>query len=269
MKCLNVIVFYNNRNEVFDYIKETMSNSNGYVDFALVVNSDISSEHEAMIRDLINIGINNVRVFDFGKNVGYLNSLLEVILLVDINDYDYFVLSNTDIRYQTESFYKDLSEKQYDKRIGCIAPSVYATKSGSYSNPHYLNRVSFNKLKRLRFIYKHPNIGRFYSLLAFLKANKVKGEKKDSCYVYSPHGCFMIFTKSFISEVIGYKYGVKLYSEESCVGELLILYEYKCYYDCSLEVIHQESTVTGKIDYKMKYKLWYESIAYIIDTFYK
>jgi hypothetical protein len=78
----------------------------------------------------------------------------------------------------------------------------------------------------------------------------------------------MIFTKKFISLISDYTYGALLYSEESCIGELLIKNGMKCYYDNALEVTHHESTVTGSIDYKKRFDLWRKSIKVILDEFY-
>ena len=78
----------------------------------------------------------------------------------------------------------------------------------------------------------------------------------------------MIFSKSFVSLIRSYRYKALLYSEESCVGELLLRNGLKCYYDSSLEVIHHESIVTGKIDYKKRFALWRESIRVILEEFY-
>ena len=72
----------------------------------------------------------------------------------------------------------------------------------------------------------------------------------------------------FIKKICGYEYGVKMYSEESAIGELLIKNNMKCYYEDSLSVIHQESTVTGKINYKKRFNSWRESLEYIIKEFY-
>ena len=68
--------------------------------------------------------------------------------------------------------------------------------------------------------------------------------------------------------IVGYEYGVKMYSEESAIGELLIRNGMKCFYDASIGVIHQESTVTGNIDYKKRFNAWRDSLQYILSEFY-
>ncbi len=269
MKILNTIVFYDNCEEVEKYILEVASIANGMVDVVLVVNSDKCNLVENMAARLSAKGVNSLQVRNYGENVGYLNTMLKTIKQIDLAPYDFVILSNTDIRYDTKDFFQRLALNRYETDVGCIAPCVYATQSNSYSNPHYYERVSKTKLKRLVRIFKHPLMGKVYLKLAELKAGNGRKNKKESCYVYSPHGCYMIFTKDFINCICGYEYGVKMYSEESAIGELLKKYGKKCFYDSSISVVHQESTVTGRINYKKRFFAWRESLEYILREFYE
>lgn len=261
MKVLNIIVYYDNMQEVKQYIEEVLSISDNFIEIAVVINKDSNGLAKNILHP-------NVKVFDFEENVGYLNALFMTIQKIEINLYDYFILSNTDIHYVNNDFFKILCKKKYAPIIGCIAPSVFSTKTKSYSNPHYLTRITKKKLLFLSNLFKHPMIAKFYLWLAEAKANMQRTSKQDSCFMYSPHGCYMIFTRKFIKNIQGFLYGVKMYSEESCVGELLNKYKLKCYYDSEFEVEHRESSVTGKVDYKRRFSLWRESLVYIIDMFY-
>lgn len=262
MKCLNVIVFYDNREEVSKYISEVSDISNGMVDMVVVNNRNSRRE------DLDALCAGRAKVVDYGENVGYLNSMLKYIRGEGTDRYDYVILSNTDIHYDMKSFFSRLAEKQYAPDIGCIAPSVFSTKIQNYQNPHYIERIPKEKFERLVRIFGHPWLGRLYLKLSEWKATAATAEKKDSRYVYSPNGSYMIFTRDFIAKIRGYEYGVTLYSEESCVGELLRKHNMKCFYDNSIEVIHQESTVTGKMNYKARFEAWRTSMEYILREFY-
>lgn len=268
MKILNTVVFYENREEVENYISEVAAIAEDMVDIALVVNSDKQNQVRAVEAALRAKSIDCFSVIDYGYNVGYLNTMLKTIKQLDIDKYDYVILSNTDIHYDTKDFFQRLAEKEYPADVGCIAPCVYATQSNSYSNPHYSERIPKAKMERLVSIFKYPLLGKWYLKLAGLKAGKTRTEKKSSCYVYSPHGCYMIFTRDFVKKIYGYEYGVKMYSEESAVGELLMKNGLCCFYDDSISVIHQESSVTGKINYKRRFTAWRESLEYIIKEFY-
>ncbi len=268
MKCLNVIVFYENREEIERYISEVSEIAEGMTDIVLVVNSDRDKQVPSLDKSLKEKGINCYIIADYGENVGYLNALLKTIISINIEPYDYVILSNTDIRYEMKSFFPELAKKTYGPDIGCIAPSVLSTKTGGYQNPHYRERIPREHFEKLIRIFRHPFLGKMYLKLAGLKAGTVKKGKQDSCYVYSPNGAYMIFTADFIQRMKGYEYGVLLYSEESCIGEMLLKNGMKCYYDSTIEVIHSESTVTGKIDYRKRFNAWRESMEYILRTFY-
>ena len=267
MKCLNTIIYYDNPEEVKSYISEVNAIADNSVDIILIVNSNNKKELNKLIEELKYNNITVLDVIDYKENVGYLNALLKTILKINVDSYDYFILSNTDIHYDKNFFYR-LSHKKYSKDIGCIAPCVFASRSNSYSNPHYLFRIPRKKLERLAILFGFPLLGKIYLKFAEIKAHNKKNKKQASCYVYSPHGCYMIFTKSFIKKIKGYVYGVKMYSEESAIGELLLRNGYKCYYDSNIKVVHQESTVTGKVNYKNRFQLWKTSLEYILNEFY-
>ena len=117
-------------------------------------------------------------------------------------------------------------------------------------------------------IYRHPTFGRCYLKLGGIKSRMSKKEKRPSCYVYCPHGCYMIFTREFIKNILGYEYGAILYSEEGAIGELLIKYGFKCFYDETLSVVHFGESVTGKIHSKERFSAWSKSLEYVLEEFY-
>ncbi len=268
MKCLNIIVFYDNFDEIVLYINEIVNMKSNNIDVVVVVNKD-SKNQVKQVREVFEEDFRNrIRIIDFGENVGYLNALLYTIKKIEYKTYRYIILSNTDIHYNCNDFFDLLLKTEYNSRIGCIAPSVYASKAKSYSNPHYVTRIKKEKLIRLNHIFAHPILARFYLCLVKLKSSVKKKDEQDSRFVYSPHGCYMIFTNDFINDIYGCQYGVKLYSEESYIGEMLIKYGKKCFYDANLKVTHQESAVTGKLNYKNRFFEWRRSIDYILNTFY-
>lgn len=266
-KILNVIVYYNNKDEVEGYIDQVLKIGKEKVELAIVVNKDDKKLSSNFNRKYNEIG-KKVHLFDFGDNVGYLNALMKVIKVINPLDYKYIILSNTDIEYKDSQFFNSLLMKNYSNKIGCIAPSVYSTETRSFSNPHYLTRISREKLERLKLIFSKPLLGKLYLRLSHIKANFISKKELSSTEVYSPHGCYMIFTSSFINDIRYYEYGVKLYSEESCIGELLLRHGYSCFYDSTLKVDHTESTVTGKMNFNDRFGYWAESISYILSEFY-
>lgn len=265
MKCLNIIVFYDNYLEIEFYLNNLFENNiQEEIDVCIVINKDTNNVANKILEKYKK----NVFLKDYNQNVGYLNALLYVIKEIDISIYAYIILSNSDITYISKNFYHTLLSAKYNHDIGCIAPSVFSLNTKSYSNPHYKTRISRSKMKKNIFIFSHPLLANIYQKLSYYKAKK-KNVEEGSCYVYSPHGCFMIFSNEFIKSIIGNVYGVLLYSEESYIGEMLIKHKYKCYYDSELKINHIENAVTGKMKYKYKYRYISESLNNIMETFYK
>ena len=253
MKCLNIIVYYDNFDEVITYLREILNMRIDDVDIMLVKNKDSNNHIEKIYEILGTSSKSKIQIVDFGGNVGYLNALLYSIKTFEHEKYKYIILSNTDIHYESKDFFRILLKNDYSSEIGCIAPSIYDFNTKSYSNPHYISRIKKEKLLRLKYIFSHPLLARIYLHLSGLKSAGSKKSEQPSRYVYSPHGCYMIFTNAFIKDICGYRYEANIYSEESCVGELLIRSGKKCYYDPSLKAIHYGNSVTGKINYKKRF----------------
>lgn len=265
--CLNFIIFYDNYLEVERYIENLNNVANSKVDLCIVVNKDSEKRaNELLKKEYKNIP--SIEMKDYGENIGYLNAMIQS-MPENVSDYQYYILSNTDIEYVTTNFFDKLDANVYDNEIGCIAPSVYSFLTQSYSNPHYLSRISKKQMQRNIFIFKYPIIAKLYFWLAGKKAHAKASSEKESCEVYSPHGCFMIFVNDFAMFITSQSYGVKMYSEESYVGEMLIKAGKKCYYDSSIKVNHIESAVTSSLGMKNKSKMFAESLQYIYDLFYR
>ena len=263
--CLNVIVLYDNYDEVRDYIQNTIKNSADFVKIILVVNKDTKQKEQELRREFSS---DVLTIKNYGENIGYLNSLLYVLDEVNVDSYKYFILSNTDIEYVTPNFFAEVISKSYNAEIGCIAPDVYSTLTKTHSNPHYMGRLSKRRLERTAFIFAHPFLAQIYMKLSWLRTLK-KSDKKDSCIVYSPHGCYMILTNRVAHIIKGKRYAVKMYTEEGWIAETLRNNALKCYYDATISVLHKEHGTTDKLGIKKQAKMFSESLYNLIDEFYE
>lgn len=266
-KCLNFIIFYDNYSEVEAYLSSLNGVSDSRVDICIVVNKDTDNRAEELLKKEYD-NIPNLEIKNYGENIGYLNAMIKS-MPSNTDEYKFFILSNTDIEYVTKDFFSRLLSSDYSEEVGCIAPSVYSFLTQSYSNPHYVSRISKNQIRRNIFIFKHPNVAKLYFWLAAKKEHTKECSEKGSCEVYSPHGCYMIFSNEFAKYISKKQYGVKMYSEESYVGEMLLKANKKCYYDSSIRINHHESTVTSNLGIKNKSLLFAESLQYIYEEFYR
>ena len=85
----------------------------------------------------------------------------------------------------------------------------------------------------------------------------------SSGYVYAAHGCCFILKKDCIDALLAENNQIFMYDEEIFVAEVLLKHNKKCYYEQNLNVIHDESQVTGKINHKVKQKWFKQSINYL------
>lgn len=269
-RCLNIVVYYDNSKEVVEYIKQADTSSTYYeTDYIVSINKGGKEELTELLNYIAPEIKGHIGIIDPHGNIGYLNAMLFSISQLDLSDYKFIILSNTDISFKSSRFYDDLLKKEYPKYIGCIAPSVTTEKEDCYSNPHYVERISKEKLNRLCRIFSNRALMLFYSELSKAKSRAVKGIKQPSQFVYSPHGCFMIFSNDFAKKLLQEVYPPILYSEESFIGEMLIRNDLRCYYDSSLEVVHFENTTTRKLPSKEKCKFLTNSLKYIVSRFYE
>ena len=267
---VNVIICYNNGEEVVKYIDE-MKNHDCIekVCFVITINAG-RDEDISFITNYIEETKLNVILFSPNENLGYLNGLIQ--------GYRYFresnaaprfvVMSNTDITIPNISYYKDLIEKNYDECIGCIGPSVFVGEKNTYDNPVEEKRRSLQEMNRIIMLFSVPLFRGLYVYLSTIKGYFKKNMKTDSRYVYEVHGCYFILTRKFAEIIKTQKYGALMYSEETYIAELIYRYNFREYYDADIEVIHLEHSTTKFVKCSKIAKYIKESMKYIRDEFY-
>ena len=273
--CINLVVCYNNEDELFKYA-DNLSRLNGNELLSLVVNINSLCKYtfEEFTVELTK-RFRNVHVYSSGKNLGYLNGMLyagrcvEQSEEIDLSNCKYVIMSNTDIVFEDYDFFSKLLGKEYDSHVAVIGPCVINGTDRTYGNPQYIQRYTKKSLDRRIFVFSHPYVSFFYFKLAKLKAKKLKNVRAESGNVYSCHGCFFILKKEFFDILKKYEYGCLMYSEEAYVAEYARIYGYKEYYDSTLEVIHAESTTTSLLGNKKKSKMFAESLIYIKNKFFE
>lgn len=264
---MNVIVFYDNLKEVLDYFRSATSTAGSQeADFVIVVNKNSCELDLAREFAFLNLK-DRLYILYPSRNVGYINALFFAITSIK-KSYLFYILCNTDISYQQHDFFSSLLFKCFPADVGCVAPSVSSPNGDIFSNPHYIARISKFKMMRNAAVFSMPEISRIFIFFSRKKAVKTKSIKRPSQYVYSPHGCYMIFCSEFAKLLANEFYPPILYSEESFVGELLRIHGFKCYYDSSLQVIHYENAVTKTISTRNRLRFLSSSLLYIVHRFY-
>lgn len=264
LKVLFVCINYNNEEEVKNFLKNInlIDKKN---EFKVLITNNSESKAGELKRQLKDINL-DYEIINPNKNLGYLNGMFFAIkeyLKREILP-EWIVFSNTDIEIKKFDFYN----KDYQKDICCIAPSIYSTQSKTYQNPHYKIRLSVHKLKRIILINSIPYLEYFYSKLAVLKSKYKKRKEEESQEVYAAHGAFFILRKSFFEKVT-LNYGAFLYSEEAFIAENIRLLNKKIFYDKEIKIIHKEHSTTNLIGTMKRGRYIKESLKYILREFYE
>ena len=268
---VNIVICYSNENEVIAYAnalsEQTVANN---ITLVIVINRKGNYDFYKFKNKLDEINL-EILVYNPNENLGYMNGLIYGYKLYSDKNENvpiWVVMCNTDIEFTDTKFFESFSKNSYDDEIWCVAPSIYSPSKRSYENPQYINRYTIHDLNRRINIFKRPNLAYIYIKLAKIKAIFLKKSKKKSQHVYSAHGCFFIIRGAY-AEILKYKkYKALMYSEEAFIAENILVCGKKCYYDSSIEVFHNESSVTGKLDNNKKAEYLADSLIAIRDEFF-
>lgn len=262
---LNCIIFYDNYEEVASYVLQLEEqNLNEKIKLAITVNRDTEGRAKLLSSSQIDINL-----FFPNENLGYLNGLFysyESFLREGLS-IKWVVFSNTDIEIPDKNFFEKLLASDYSEDVFCIAPSIFEKNRKVYENPQYYERYTSKSIKRRIFIFSHPILSKYYLALSQVKSSLSRKKKKNSSYVYSAHGSFFILKPKFLNE-LERNYMSLMYSEEAFIAEEIRLSNGKVYYDDTLEVIHNESQTTSKIDFKQKSNYISESLLKIYNQYF-
>lgn len=267
----NIVIFYRNLDEVINYANQLSSQKlSSIVELVIVVNCFGKYSMRELREGLQSIGL-NFYIYNPGTNLGYLNGLTygyqEYTREVNTKC-QWIIYSNTDIRFPNRDFIHNFANRTYSEDTWCVAPSVFSPRKKSYDNPEYIERCSINTINKLIFIHERPLLASIYGYLSRLKGRLARKTKIDSRFIYSGKGCFFFIRHELAIKLMERPFRSLMYSEESYVAEIIRLSNKKTYYDSSIEVIHDESAVTGKLKKRKKYQFIAESLTLIRDEFY-
>ena len=198
------------------------------------------------------------------NNPGYLGAVELMMNNVDLDTYDYTIISNVDLIVEEDLFIK-LAGYKCQEDIGWIAPQIWSEKERRDKNPRQTGRYSLKKLKLLRLGYQFPWLDTLYTNTLYKR--KKMHRKQPGC-VYSGHGSFIILTKTYIARCGKVKYPVFLFCEEIYLAEQCLQAGLKVVYSPKMKVTDLEHISTGKMDHRTYCKYNLEAINYIIKTFY-
>ncbi len=183
---LNVVMLYQNEAEVLTYAKSLISqNISKEISLVIVVNKSSASDLETLSKQLNELNLVTY-IYNPQKNLGYLNGAIYGINQFFLGENylpEWVIISNTDIEYYDNTFFKGISDKRYTEDTWWVAPSVYSPSKKSYDNPLYDNRLAKKKMERLIYIYERPNISFFHMYASKIKSSILKGKKTRGRFI--------------------------------------------------------------------------------------
>ena len=272
IKIVNIVVCYNNENEVSNYAKELSKQGiASNIVLVVVVNLESNIGNELLKNNLNNIELTSM-IIRPKYNLGYMNGLLygyrqytEMTGIVP----KWVIMSNTDIHYRSSASLDNLLTHEYGDEIACIAPSIYLPSRKTYLNPQYITRINQKKIDRIIKVFESRYLSRLYKLMYELKDAIFKQrEVTTTQYVYSAHGCYFILSGTFAETIKELEHPALMYNEEIFIAENIYNSEKKCLYDPSLKVVHTGATVIGKIGHERRSQHLLDSIKAIRSLYF-
>lgn len=198
------------------------------------------------------------------NNPGYFGAVRLLMDHVDLDIYDYIIISNVDLTIE-EDFFIKLANYQCQEDTGWIAPQIWSEKEKRDKNPRQIDRYSLRKLKLLRLGYQYPWLDTLYTKTLY---QRKRMNKHQPGLVYSGHGSFIVLTRSFMARCGKVDYPVFLFCEEIYLAERCLQAGLKVVYAPNMKVIDLEHVSTGKMNHRTYCQHNLEAIEYIIKTFY-
>ncbi len=255
MKGVIITVNYQN----WELTKTFVTQMNQYVEQGCeIIVVDNSPEKEAKQRSEDDRYI----YFASPMNLGYFGGAQYALARINAFEYDFVVICNNDVEIKNHDFLSTLYP--YLSKYDVIAPQI-RTPNGIQQNPHRSNPPSAFRKTFLHLYFLNYWFAKFLTWLITKKkvsldlAKDPIGEQE----IFSPHGAFVIFTKSYFSKGGGIDANYFLYGEEDSIAGQADKYNLKIGFVPALEVLHHESLTTGKGISRGKYKYQKQAYRYI------
>jgi len=273
LSIVNVLVNYYSDENLAEYVEKQLLEQDYIPDIVIVNNG---SNKEKVLYSLEN-RYSNIVVLNPGENLGYWKGFDYALSFLKKEKmvYDYYILSNFDIKIPDMSFFNHLltAFSLRSPEVGVIAPRIIIEDLGVDLNPLATFDIKDIKLNIFRFCLKYERLYNLYLTLHNYKNNiksvflkEKKGELRER-YIYAPHGSFMIFTKTWIEKYISSNLSYKsfLYYEELFVAEISKYLNLKILYYPKLVVLHKRHLTTCNLENKLLRSYLLESLNFILD----
>lgn len=261
------VICYGNEDEVISFARE-LSNQKDKEKIILLVTCNKCNNIELLKKELCKVQISS-RIFLPEKNLGYLQGCIYGIKEYN-NNYKWAIISNTDIEFVSKSFFSEFLQKEYASDIACVGPNIKLKGDIKKQNPFAISRPDRQKMLVRKIAYSNYFFYRIYLELSRFKRNIHKDiQEVKSGVVYAVHGSIFFLKKQCIERLISDNNSLFLYGEELYIAEMIRNEKQYCFYDNTLEVIHNQNQVTRKIGGRNRQRLFKQSIDLLIQKFWQ
>lgn len=274
-KIIISVTCFDNEMEIVNFAKN-INKQNNSQRVILVITCNRSCKKDWMIQELKKIKLQSY-VYEPNTNMGYLHGCLYGLKKFErIEDYEWVMISNTDITFKSQDFFSSFVEKNIDNSIFCVAPKIVLS-NGKYQNPFLIERPKNIKILFWRFILGNKHLYKIYNSLSEIKKIGVENSTKKTNdidiakEIYAAHGSCFFIRKGVVDESLSCtgNENIFMYGEEIFIAEIIRKLKKKVIYYPDLYVNHNENSTTSKIDYDKK-SIWYKkSYRFIYKSFFK
>ena len=265
------VINYANEEEVIEFARHVAQQTDSGKILLSVTANKWSENGRAVLEQGLEAVPLDIVLYDPGENLGYLNgTIFGYRQLRNKRSFapKWIAVSNTDITFLQEDFFRQLCSRQYDRTIGCVAPSAYVPSTGAFENPRYVRRFTAGGIQKRIRIFSSLTLFTIQQKLGAIKAGLSRGAEKPSQYVYLAHGCCFFLAPEVANALCDTPFGTLLYSEELYVAEMGISVGKRVFYDETLKLQHNENAVTGKLGNQRRAGMYVDSLGLILRQFY-
>jgi GT2 family glycosyltransferase len=269
-----ILVNYFNENETISLIENHILKQTYETIDIIIVNNGVNNYSSL---ENIKTIFNNIFVFSPGENKGYFGGAkfgIESYMKITGSMPSAVILSNSDIEIPDENFIEQMIKKTVEMDLDITGPKIISLFSKIDQNPYMKERAKRSKIKLLYTLSGNALLYNLFLTFFYLKSIISKFKKKscpesgDIQKVYSIHGSFMFFNKTFFEKGGNFDYKSFLFGEEIFIGELGINKGLCIAYLPDCQIIHKEHYTTGFFQSKIMLHYFHESYKHILNTYY-
>lgn len=223
-----------------------------YDDWQLVVVDNSGDAKQWELLTLLQGVDSRVRILRSPRNLGYFGGAGYALKTIGLEEVDWLVVSNTDVRLADGSALGLLAEVRCGLDLGVVAPRIQTARTGRDQNPDKRTRPTAGAARRVAWALRFPPIAQVVMLLVPLK--RFVARRREPLFavgaseeVYAAHGSFMAFSRRFFDAGGSLEHPLFLFGEEVFVAEQCRALGLRTLFVPDIRVEHNEHRHTGYI----------------------